>query len=167
MRKQLIMAMFAANIACVMASEVAHVERSKPLPAMLSAFALACDSGADFQSSWQDALYAGFLTPPDECRPDIWLFRLGEDTPDEVVTYDFEKLAGVGIGGVCVYGYGNTTRSAAYGRMALKGRPKLVGKLRWALREAHRLNLDLSSCIGPAGCGNELTSRSLPDCLGL
>ena len=50
MRKQLIMAMFAANIACVMASEVAHVERSKPLPAMLSAFALACDGRRQFHA---------------------------------------------------------------------------------------------------------------------
>ena len=130
----------------------------KVAAAILSAFALTCGSGAEHPASWQDALYAGFHEPPAGCRPDIWLFRLGEDTPDEVVTHDFEKLAGVGIGGVCVYGYGNTTRNAAYGKMALKGRPKLVGKLRWALREAHRLNLELSICIGPAGCGNEMTT---------
>ena len=130
----------------------------KAAAAILSAVALSCVSGAASPAGGLDALYAGFLSPPDECRPDIWLFCLGENTPDEVVTYDFEKLAGVGIGGVCVYGYGSTTRQAAYGHMALRGRPKLVAKLRWALREARRLNLELSICIGPAGCGNELTT---------
>ena len=99
----------------------------------------------------------GFDAPPKDRHPEIWLFKFGSDTPDETISYDLEQLHGAGVAGVMVYGF-DATDEKPYGRLALDGRPKAVGRFRRLLREAGRLGMDVRLCIGPAGCGNERVS---------
>ena len=99
----------------------------------------------------------GFDAPPKDRHPEIWLFKFGSGTPDETISYDLEQLHGAGVAGVMVYGF-DATDEKPYGRLALDGRPKAVGRFRRLLREAGRLGMDVRLCIGPAGCGNERVS---------
>ena len=99
----------------------------------------------------------GFDAPPKDRHPEIWLFKFGSGTPDETISYDLEQLHGAGVAGVMVYGF-DATDEKPYGRLALDGRTKAVGRFRRLLREAGRLGMDVRLCIGPAGCGNERVS---------
>lgn len=104
------------------------------------------------------SLFGDFINPPPEYRPEMWLFGMGDNLPNEVITLDLERLSGVGIGSVMIYGYYDDDPRFVYGKMALSNRPELVTKLKWVLHEANRLGLKVSLCIGPIGCGNELQS---------
>ena len=97
-------------------------------------------------------------TEREDYRPQMCLLRFGEQTPKSVITSDLENLATVGIGGVCVYGYGGVTSQKPYGSMALIGKTNLISKLRFVLHEAGRLGMEVTICIGPIGLGNELTT---------
>ena len=84
------------------------------------------------------------MSPPKENHPSMWVFKLGVDSPREVITYDLEEFAKVGISDFMIIGNGAAiTAAKPYGEPALKG--KMHGaradRLRWALHEANRLGL--------------------------
>ena len=37
-------------------------------------------------------LLDGFMSPPKENHPSMWVFKLGVDSPREVITYDLEEF---------------------------------------------------------------------------
>ena len=97
----------------------------------------------------------GFLSPPKENFPSMWVFNLGAKCPREVITHDLEEFAKVGISEFTIYGTA-VTPSNPYGGSSLKGKMTgdLSDRIRWALHEAHRLGLGVWLMLGPAGCGN-------------
>ena len=102
-------------------------------------------------------LLDGFMSPPKENHPSMWVFKLGVDSPREVITYDLEEFTKVGISEFMIIGNGAAiTAATPYGEPALKG--KMHGtradRLRWALHEANRLGLGVWIMLGPGGCGN-------------
>ena len=102
-------------------------------------------------------LFDGFISPPKETYPSMWVFKLGVDSPREVITYDLEEFTKVGISEFMIIGNGAAiTAAKPYGEPALKG--KMHGaradRLRWALHEANRLGLGVWIMLGPGGCGN-------------
>lgn len=88
-------------------------------------------------------LYDGFLNPPKENRPQVWWW-FDQGAPREAITRDLEALARVGVSGFHVYG-GDPTN------------PEWVSRVKWALHEAGRLDLDGVIMIGAAGCGHPKT----------
>ena len=70
------------------------------------------------------------------------VFNLGEASSRDVITYDLEEFAKVGISSFMIIGSGGVlTKEKPYGETALKGRMTGVraDRLRWALHEANRL----------------------------
>ena len=99
----------------------------------------------------------GFVSPPKGNFPSMWVFKLGVDSPREVITYDLEEFAKVGISDFMIIGNGAAiTAAKPYGEPALKGKMHGVraDRLRWALHEANRLGLGVWIMLGPGGCGN-------------
>ena len=111
----------------------------------------------------------GFASPPKGNFPSMWVFKLGVDSPREVITYDLEEFAKVGISDFMIIGNGAAiTAAKPYGEPALKGKMHGVraDRLRWALHEANRLGLGVWIMLGPGGCGNnncppELAQKAL------
>ena len=101
-------------------------------------------------------LFEGFLSPPKENYPSMWVFNLGAKTSREVITYDLEQFAKVGVSSFTIYGT-RMTASNPYGGTSLKGNMAgvLCDRLRWTLHEANRLGLGVWMMLGPAGCGND------------
>ena len=101
-------------------------------------------------------LLDGFMSPPKENYPSMWVFNLGAKASHEVITHDLEQFAKVGISSFTIYGT-RMTATNPYGGNDLKGNMAgvLCDRLRWTLHEAHRLNLDVWIMLGPAGCGNK------------
>ena len=99
----------------------------------------------------------GFMSPPRENYPSMWVFKLGVESPREVITYDLEEFAKVGISSFTIIGNGAAlTAAKPYGEPALKGEMHgaRADRLRWALHEANRLGLGVWIMLGPGGCGN-------------
>ena len=99
----------------------------------------------------------GFMSPPKENYPSMWVFNLGVKSPREVITSDLEEFAKVGISSFMMIGYGaSITPARPYGDTSLKGKMHgvLADRLRWALHESHRLGLGAWIMLGPGGCGN-------------
>ena len=102
-------------------------------------------------------LFDGFMSPPKGNYPTMWVFKLGVESPREVITYDLEEFTKVGISEFTIIGNGAAlTAAKPYGEPALKGKMHGVraDRLRWALHEANRLGLGVWIMLGPGGCGN-------------
>ena len=122
----------------------------------------------EFRASFRDALahddeieavplLDGFISPPKGNYPSMWVFKLGVESPREVITHDLEEFTKVGISEFMIIGNGAAlTAAKPYGEPALKGKMHGVraDRLRWALHEANRLGLGVWIMLGPGGCGN-------------
>ena len=122
----------------------------------------------EFRVSFRDALahddeieavplLDGFISPPKGNYPSMWVFKLGVESPREVITHDLEEFTKVGISEFMIIGNGAAlTAAKPYGEPALKGKMHGVraDRLRWALHEANRLGLGVWIMLGPGGCGN-------------
>ena len=65
----------------------------------------------------------GFVSPPKGNFPSMWVFKLGVDSPREVITYDLEEFTKVGISEFMIIGNGAAiTAAKPYGEPALKGK---------------------------------------------
>ena len=103
------------------------------------------------------SLLDGFVSPPKENYPSIWVFNLGEKCSREVITSDLEEFAKVGISAFTMVGIGaDMSAKSPYGDTSLRGKMHGVraDRIVWALHEAHRLGLGVWIMIGPGGCGN-------------
>ena len=110
------------------------------------------------------SLSVGFQSPPKGNCPSMWVFKLGVESPREVITYDLEEFAKVGISDFMIIGNGAAlTAARPYGEPALKGEMHgaRADRLRWALHEANRLGLGVWIMLGPGGCGNNNCSPKL------
>lgn len=91
-------------------------------------------------------LEEGFVSPPHHVKPQVWWwFSTYREASDACITRDLEAMKAVGISGYHIYG-GSSDASSAW-----------RGKVRWALRESARLELDAVLCIGSAGCESKHT----------
>ena len=54
----------------------------------------------------------GFMSPPKGNYPSMWVFKLGVDSPREVITYDLEEFAKVGISEFMIIGNGAAITAA-------------------------------------------------------
>ncbi len=106
---------------------------------------VACACGAlGVAAAWgAPSLDEGFAAPPRENRPQVWWW-FDAGASDAAVTRDLEALARVGVSGFHIYGGSASS-------------PQWVKKVKWALHEAARLDLDVVVCIGVAGCGHPAT----------
>ena len=130
---------------------------AKPLSAVILAAVVATSATLPAVVAANTTLRDGFMSPPKENHPSMWVFKLGVDSPREVITYDLEEFTKVGISEFMIIGNGAAiTAAKPYGEPALKG--KMHGaradRLRWALHEANRLGLGVWIMLGPGGCGN-------------
>lgn len=91
----------------------------------------------------ESSLERGFADPPKSNHPQVWWW-FNPSASDEAVTRDLEGLKRVGVSGFHIYG-GSATSEA------------WKKKAKWALHEAHRLDLDGVVMIGAAGCGHRET----------
>ena len=126
-------------------------------PLWMCLYAAAVAASATIPMAAGASLLDGFMSPPKENYPSIWVFNLGVKSSREVITSDLEEFAKVGISSFMMIGYGaSVTPSRPYGDTSLKGKMHgvLADRLRWALHEAHRLGLGVWIMLGPGGCGN-------------
>ena len=103
------------------------------------------------------SLLDGFVSPPKDNYPSIWVFNLGEKCSREVITSDLEAFAKVGISAFTMIGIGaDMSAKSPYADTSLKGKMHGVraDRIVWAIHEAHRLGLGVWIMIGPGGCGN-------------
>ena len=64
-------------------------------------------------------LLGGFTSPPKENHPSMWVFKLGVESPREVITYDLEEFTKVGISEFTIIGNGAAlTAAKPYGEPA-------------------------------------------------
>lgn len=95
-------------------------------------------------------LESGFANPPRAMLPQVWWwFPSGAGASSNAITRDLEALRSVGISGFHIYGGSDDPV------------PAWRARVRWALHEAHRLDLDGILSIGCAGCISQRTPPEL------
>lgn len=97
-------------------------------------------------ASGRQKLVKEFQCPPKSNHPEVWWW-FDPHSPDEAITRDMEALARAGLTAFTVYSQNGYATDSLWRQ-----------KVKWALHEAGRLDLDGFVCIGCAGCGHPDTS---------
>ncbi|MBM4090012.1 MAG: hypothetical protein FJ276_11430 [Planctomycetes bacterium] len=97
-----------------------------------------------------------FASPPKGCRPWVYWWWLNANVTEMSITRDLESMAAAGFGGFLLFdvtAYGHHIVAAPERKVAFMS-PQWRGLVHHALREAHRLGLEVS--INLSTCGGSL-----------
>jgi len=99
--------------------------------------------------SGEDALVAGFETPPESAKPRVWWHWLGGNISQHGITRDLEWMKAAGIGGMQMFDgdLGETPQVVERRITALS--EQWTDALHWAAREAERLGLEFTMTAAP------------------
>ncbi len=112
---------------------------------LFTAAAVGASSSSHGRSSHDDALAAGFLSPPPEVRPrTFWLWMNGNVTRDGI-TRDLEAMQRVGIGGVMMFDGSTYLPAGPAGYLD----PRWRSLMTHAIQEGNRLGIDIGMHNGP------------------
>ena len=125
---------------------------------LLGSVAFAKDSSAVEVA--EASLYAGFVTPADDCRPRTWWHWMDDNVTQYGITKDLEAMKEIGLKGAQIFYIGGN--AASEGELSMLS-PAWLDAVEHAAKECDRLGLRLgsTSAAGVSGSGGPWISPEL------